>query len=236
MARNALRTRRVIVDDENPECVRGPAAVVACRGRANRSAGRHCRANGAWRVAAWRDEPHARPLAWRAVDLELAAEQGQSLADAEQSPAHLTGLRALIELCQFKTGALIRHGDAQLVVGVERQLQGDAIRLRVFDRIEQSSLTDSNSSVRTSFRPESARGSATTWTSSLYLSCVQFASHVSAAGSPDCCSTGGNSSKFRDLAAAIASSSWCLASESSSLARRPLAVVASAAARDSMRR
>ena len=71
--------------------------------------------------------------------------------------------------------------------------------------------------MRTSFRAESARGSASISTFSLYLSCVQFASHVRAAGSPERCSTGGNSSTFSDRATAIASSSCCFASASSSL-------------------
>jgi hypothetical protein len=45
----------------------------------------------------------------------------------------------VIELCRFEPGTLIRNGDAELVVGVERQFQGDAIRLGVFDRMKKSS-------------------------------------------------------------------------------------------------
>ena len=173
------------------------------------------------RVAARRDEPHPRPLAGRAVDLEAAAEQRQPLADAEQPPTHLAGLRSIVESCRFEPDALIRHGDAQLIVGVERQLQRDAIRLGVFDRVEQE-LSHRLEEQRADVLPPGIGARiGDDGTSSLYLSCVQFASHFSAAGSPECCSTGGNSSKFSDRAAAIASSSWCLASQSSSLGAAP---------------
>ena len=93
--------------------------------------------DGVLRGAARRDEPHPGPLSRRAVDLEAAAEQRQPLADAEQPPAHLAGLRSIVESRRFEPDPLIRHGDAQLIVGVERQLQGDPIRLRVLDRVEE---------------------------------------------------------------------------------------------------
>ena len=91
----------------------------------------------ALRVAARRDEPHACPLAGSAGDVEAAAEQCEPLADAEKPPSHLAGLRPVVESCRIEPDALIGNGDAQLVVGVERQLQRDAIHLRVFHRIEQ---------------------------------------------------------------------------------------------------
>ena len=40
-------------------------------------------------------------------------------------------------LAGFEPDPLVGDGDAQLIVGVERQLQRDAIRLRVLDRVEQ---------------------------------------------------------------------------------------------------
>ena len=107
----------------------------------------------------------------------------------------------------FEPNPLIRHGDAQLIVGVERQIQRDAIRVGVLDRIEQE-LSDRLEQQRADVLPRRNRRAdrRRPGRRTLYLSCVQFASHVSAAGSPECCSTGGNSSKFSERAAAIASS------------------------------
>ena len=36
-------------------------------------------------------------------------------------PAHLTGVRSVVESLLFEPNALIRNGDAQLAVGIERQ-------------------------------------------------------------------------------------------------------------------
>ena len=101
--------RRVIVDDENPERVRGRAAVVDRRCRAgqlrgsSRSRRRRCPA----RVAR-RDEADPRPLSGRAVDVQAAAEQRQPLADAEQAPAHLAGLRSIVQSRRLEPHPLIR--------------------------------------------------------------------------------------------------------------------------------
>jgi hypothetical protein len=58
-------------------------------------------------------------------------------------------------------------------------------------------------------------GSANTVTAKPYLLRDQSASQPSAAGSPDVCSTGGNSSTLSDRAAAIASSRcWCACTSS----------------------
>ena len=130
--------RRVIVDDENPEDVRGQMALLAFRCRADRCDRRHRRGgDGAVREAARRDEPHTRPFPGRAVDLEASAEQRETLVDAEEPPTHLAIPRPVIESCRLEADALIGHGDAQLVGGVERELQRHPIRLGVLDRIEQ---------------------------------------------------------------------------------------------------
>ena len=89
------------------------------------------------RSVARRDEADPSPPSGRAVDVQAAAEQRQPLADAEQPPAHLAGLRSIVESRRLEPNPLIRHGDAQLIVGVERQRQRDAIRLRVLDRVEE---------------------------------------------------------------------------------------------------
>ena len=110
----------------------------AGRGRPDRREARHAGVGaGALCGAARRDEADPRPLAGRAVDLEAAAEQRQPLADAEQPPAHLAGLRSVVESRRFEPDPLIGDGDAQLIVGVERQLERDSIRVRVLDRIEE---------------------------------------------------------------------------------------------------
>ena len=112
----------MIVDDENPERVRGRAIVVDGRCRSGQREARLVRAgDGAPARAARRDEADPRPPAGRAVDVEAAAEQRQPLADAEQTPAHLAGLRSIVESRRVEPDPLIRHGDAQLIVGIERQ-------------------------------------------------------------------------------------------------------------------
>ena len=75
------------------------------------------------RSVARRDEADPSPPAGRAVDVQAAAEQRQPLADAEQPPAHLAGFRSIVESRRLEPNPLIRHGDAQLTVGVERQRQ-----------------------------------------------------------------------------------------------------------------
>ncbi len=60
-----------------------------------------------------------------------------------------------------------------------------------FTALMRSSRTDSNSSVRMSFRLEVASGSADTSTTSPYFSRVWTASQARAAESPELCRTGG---------------------------------------------
>ena len=47
------------------------------------------------------------------------------------------GFRSIVQSGRLEPSPLIRHGDAQLIVGIELQLQRDSIRLRVFDDVEQ---------------------------------------------------------------------------------------------------
>ena len=98
ISRNALRTAGVIVDDQNPERARRRDAAPARDDGADPrgdSLGRRARRLRA--CAARRDQADPRPLPGRAVDVEAAAEQRQPLADAEQPPADLAGLRSLVE-------------------------------------------------------------------------------------------------------------------------------------------
>src|SRR5712691_9727193 len=112
------------------------AALVAGRCRSDRGKGRRSRAaDGGACVAARRDEPHPGSPARRAVDLDATAKQREPLTDAEQSPTNLAGLRSIVEFSRFEPDSLIRNGDAQLVFGVERQVERDPIRTGVLDRV-----------------------------------------------------------------------------------------------------
>ena len=79
-----------------------------------------------------------------------------------------------IEPCRVEPDPLVGHGDAELVVA-RRVARSTVTRstCACLTALNSSSRTDSNSSVRTSFRAESASGSARTWTTSLYLSRVR---------------------------------------------------------------
>ena len=113
--------RRVIVDDQNPERAPGRAIIVDRRCRSGRCEARLVRAGGGVRRrVARRDQTDPSPLSGRAVDVQAAAEQRQPLADAEQPPAHLAGLRSIVEPRRVEPDPLIGHGDAQLIVGIER--------------------------------------------------------------------------------------------------------------------
>ena len=96
------------------------------------------------------------PLSGRAVDVQAAAEQRQPLADAEQPPAHLAGLRSIVQSRRLEPSPSIRHGDAQLIVGIELQRQRHAIRLRVFDRVEEQ-LSDRLEEQRADILPRGIR-------------------------------------------------------------------------------
>ena len=129
--------RRVVVDDENPERVRGRAAAVPGRGRPDRREARHVatrRRSAAPRGASRR----TRVLPGALSTSTRAAEQRQPLADAGTAPAHLAGLRSVGEFRRFEPNPLIGDGDAQLIVGVERLRSSVAsIRGGVLDGIEE---------------------------------------------------------------------------------------------------
>ena len=125
------------------------AAPVSAR--LNRSRRRRCRAQ---RHAARRGGPES--PSGRAVDVQAAAEQRQPLADAEQPPAHLAGIRSIVQSRRVEPNPLIRHGDAQLIVGIELQRQRHSIRLRVFDRVEEK-LSDRLEEQRADILPRDLR-------------------------------------------------------------------------------
>ena len=215
--------RWVIVDDENLERIRGRTMAVGRRCRSPRArrpsarsrrgrcpAPRHAARRGGF---AFLFRARCRcPCGLRAA----SAAHGCGIA-----PAHLDGFQSILQSGRLEPNPVIRHRDAQLIVGVELfQRQRDLIGCcACSDRVEEQ-LPDRLEEQRADILARLNLRADRRWIFP-HSACTFRVSSSPAtsgpAGSPERCSTGGNSSTFSDRATAIASSSCCFASASSSL-------------------
>src|SRR5262249_13662672 len=85
--------RGVIVDDQNLERVRGRNARGAGSRRPDHGLALRIQCAAGVLSAERRDQTEPRPMTRAALDVEPAAEQSQTLADAEEAPSGGTALR-----------------------------------------------------------------------------------------------------------------------------------------------
>ena len=127
----------MIIDDQNLERVLGRKARGACRHRPDHCLALRILCAAGVLGAERRDQTEPRPVSRAAVDVEPPTQQRQSFADAEQAPSGVAALRQFADLRRFESDALIRHGDAQHAVRVDRQIHADPIGMRVLDRVQE---------------------------------------------------------------------------------------------------
>ena len=133
-----LTQRRVIIDDQYPQRMRWRIRRgVTNRQRRRRLAQRGLRTDRTVGDVARCDQAKPRPAARRALDVEPATQQRQTLPDAEQSPSDLAGLRALLEFRRIEATALVSDRDAERFIRADREIDRDPVDLGVLDHVEE---------------------------------------------------------------------------------------------------